>query len=328
VFDNYSSPGSTTGLNVSYVNLGSYDGSDASTAVIVLPLAERLTARAPVDLALRFAIPTDIVWNEYEADPNAWLIAAQNASGQCQLSTIWVVPYINNTDPPIGGGPPRARTDTLRIRFLSSDRQVLHAGFDLVYTSAPNYYAYFSEQINLALMDPPLLIPRAGYMLLDWAEPQVSGVGSVFAGGDLIHPDFPRPESLRTLGFTDVETMSWADGQLGIGGYPNLLDPGYDGDPASTSYIDIVNTGAVANWHFRIGDPPTRMLCRDFPVRIAVATEDDPCACDFNNSGFVNSQDFFDFISMFFVGDADFNQSGFTDSQDFFDFLVCFFGGC
>jgi hypothetical protein len=52
------------------------------------------------------------------------------------------------------------------------------------------------------------------------------------------------------------------------------------------------------------------------------------CPCDWNGSGALNSQDFFDFIGNFFGGGADFNNSGETNSQDFFDFLACFFSGC
>jgi hypothetical protein len=62
-----------------------------------------------------------------------------------------------------------------------------------------------------------------------------------------------------------------------------------------------------------------------------------PCTCDFNADGVLNSQDFFDFLGCFFGTscppgtNADFNADSVVNSQDFFDFLSCFFappGGC
>jgi hypothetical protein len=58
------------------------------------------------------------------------------------------------------------------------------------------------------------------------------------------------------------------------------------------------------------------------------------CPCDFDESGTLNSQDFFDFLNCFFTtgcGQADFNGDMQVNSQDFFDFLSCFFtppNGC
>jgi len=54
------------------------------------------------------------------------------------------------------------------------------------------------------------------------------------------------------------------------------------------------------------------------------------CAADFDDSGGVDSADFFAFIAVFFGGlpAADFDDSGAIDSADFFAFIAAFFEGC
>ena len=89
--------------------------------------------------------------------------------------------------------------------------------------------------------------------------------------------------------------------------------------------VPNVNVGGPA-----IGENGVLIVCGVGTNVRAYFTEGPPpkCACDWNNDTFLNSQDFFDFITDFFANNADFNNDLTTNSQDFFDFLSCFFTGC
>jgi len=53
-----------------------------------------------------------------------------------------------------------------------------------------------------------------------------------------------------------------------------------------------------------------------------------PCLADYNNSGSVTSQDIFDFLTDWFLGNADFDQSGVTEVTDIFAYFSVYFAGC
>jgi hypothetical protein len=320
VFDTMTNEQSTTGLNVAYVDPASYTGGSSSTQAFAVSMAERLVYRAPSDPESGFPLPTDIAWNDYASDLSRW---PGGAGGAAQaLESFGVIPYFQNTEPPLA-----ARNHTLRVRFFSADRRIDHGGFAVVYRVNPGQTGYFGATIDVSGFDPPIRVPASGWVMLDWAEPNNSGVGCMFTGGDLSNPAYPRPETLWEVGTTLADEWWFSDGVTGEGGPPNEVDPAWDGDPTTVSYLDVVNTGATANWQFTAGSPPTTFLAHDFACRLIIGGGP-VCRCDVDGSGVLNSQDFFDFIVGFFAGQGDFNGSGATDSQDFFDFLVCFFGGC
>ncbi len=54
------------------------------------------------------------------------------------------------------------------------------------------------------------------------------------------------------------------------------------------------------------------------------------CTADYDGSGFVDTDDFTDFVLAFEAGtdDADFDGSGFVDTDDFTAFVHAFEAGC
>jgi hypothetical protein len=116
--------------------------------------------------------------------------------------------------------------------------------------------------------------------------------------------------------------------RAGRGGGGDAFDIAWAIDPVSGAPADLIgfdfiriSTGVV-----RI-DPLLGETSAEIGGAADVRALIKTAPADFNADGVVNSQDFFDFLSAFFGGNADFNGDGVTNSQDFFDFLTVFFAG-
>ncbi|MGE3106800.1 MAG: GC-type dockerin domain-anchored protein [Phycisphaerales bacterium] len=114
---------------------------------------------------------------------------------------------------------------------------------------------------------------------------------------------------------------------------PPATTPGSRNQPgANARQFRIAGSATAGIWANAVdlGKPSLAPdLAQDFPF-IINGLAGAPCAADFNADGAVNSQDFFDFLSAFFVlaPQADVNHDTFVNSQDYFDFLSAFFVGC
>ncbi len=138
---------------------------------------------------------------------------------------------------------------------------------------------------------------------LEWMDvPAVIAVGTTLSVSlRVIAAPATDPGDLNHDGARDCVDVGLLDGQMGRMPSDALFD----------AYADLDRDGVVT-----MND------------RAMLLGSLDEVSSDFNMSGESNSQDFFDFLNAFFVGEADFNGSGATDSQDLFDFVSAFFLGC
>ncbi len=186
----------------------------------------------------------------------------------------------------------------------------------------------------------------------NYMTPRVKAFGSVIdlehagAGSTLIHNDIGIPDwHLRFSGnyyhgfrpvsyssqFTRASEARWSEvidrpsGGAVYGRPARLADPLRSPKPAEGS--DLSTRRWFHPVHARVGINAVPYAGQYG----AWQTEyDAPCPADFNTDSFVNTQDFFDFMSAYFslTPPADVNLDSFVNSQDFFDFVTAFLAGC
>jgi hypothetical protein len=97
-----------------------------------------------------------------------------------------------------------------------------------------------------------------------------------------------------------------------------------EGATSPTLIIDPVRRTDAGSYYVEISNACASVQS----VRAGVTVT--PCRANWNQDAWLDSTDFFDFLSDFFASppSADFNGDGQTTSADFFEFLAAWFEGC
>ncbi|MCK4873527.1 MAG: hypothetical protein KAS72_12445 [Phycisphaerales bacterium] len=302
-FSNMWLGGSAAGLSVAYTNPASYTGGSTSTRAYLVPMSSTVGALWEAwdggD-----GVPNDIWWDEYAADLDVWGGAEfMRTTGRLEA----IVAIVNQDG--------IERESMIQFLFFNSDGDQFMGGAGYTYIVPAGYAGWFADEYNLHTDDPGFEIHDTGLICVDWLDtPGVgtdAGLGMMIAGGDLIDPAFPHPDTLWVLGETCADSWINADAVTNV-------DPMWDGS-SGTSYADILNTGDLWNLSY-VDDTlsPTSELCHDFPFHLYIWSDDSPwCAADLDGDDDTDQSDLGILLAVYGIsGGGDLNGDGNTDQTD------------
>jgi len=214
------------------------------------------------------------------------------------------------------------------------------------------------RMIDPQVTESAILVPGDGWFIVAGRASQIDATTwhyeyavqnlSSDRSGGAFHVPCPAGVSVTEIGFHDVDyTNGDGPGNVNVSGtdWPGSVSGNAVSWATETftqnQAANAIRWGTLYNFRFDASTPPTTgtltlglfkpgtpetVEISGFPVPSAPPV----CLADWNDDGFADSQDFFEFAAAWFDQQpaADFNQDGEINSQDFFEFLSAFFAGC